>query len=249
MAQAATIDVLVSAIYDLQLQVYNLTANRSRESSFGGYGPYACYGRHAGAGPSSASPFYGMSGYGAMTLAPSTFAIIVHSTATSQPVPITHIQFPSSPSPIPGFSGPPPCFPTAPAHGFQPPQMGHHEDDAEGLGVPRYYKLSFPTFDGREDPLGWLHRCEHFFRAQRTGEVGKVGLASFHMTGAAQQCYYMLERDEACRHGRTSKPSANNASGRPWASTTWRISRVSPSGPPSTSTSSPSRPGWRTPAL
>jgi hypothetical protein len=74
--------------------------------------------------------------------------------------------------------------------------MGHHEDDTEGLGVPRYYKLSFPTFDGREDPLGWLHRCEHFFRAQRTGEVGKVGLASFHMTGAAQQWYYMLERDE-----------------------------------------------------
>jgi hypothetical protein len=73
--------------------------------------------------------------------------------------------------------------------------MGHHGDDADNLSVPHYYKLSFPTFDGREDPLGWLHRCEHFFRAQRTGEVDKVGLASFHMIGAAQQWYYMLERD------------------------------------------------------
>jgi hypothetical protein len=98
MAQAATIDVLVSAIYDLQRQIYNLTANRSREPSFGGYGPYAGYGRQDGAGPSSASPLYGMPGYGVMSFAPSTSAIIVHSTATSQPVPITHIQFPSSPS-------------------------------------------------------------------------------------------------------------------------------------------------------
>jgi len=63
------------------------------------------------------------------------------------------------------------------------------------LGVPRFYKLSFPTFDGREDPVGWLNRCEHFFRAQNTGETDKVWLASFHMTGAAQHWYYMLERD------------------------------------------------------
>jgi hypothetical protein len=55
--------------------------------------------------------------------------------------------------------------------------------------------LSFPTFNGREDPLGWLNRCEQFFRAQRTGEGDKVGLASFHMTGAAQYWYFMLERD------------------------------------------------------
>jgi hypothetical protein len=128
-----------------------------------------------------------MSGYGVISIASSTSAIIVHSTATSQPVPITHIQFPSSLSPIPGFTGLPPRFTTAPTHEFQPPHMGHHENDAEGLGVPRYYKLSFPTFDSHEDPLGWLHRCEHFFRVHRTSEIDKVGLASFHMTGAAQQ--------------------------------------------------------------
>ena len=25
-------------------------------------------------------------------------------------------------------------------------------------GVPRYHKLDFPTYDGKEDPLGWLNR-------------------------------------------------------------------------------------------
>lgn len=69
------------------------------------------------------------------------------------------------------------------------------EEPAEAVGVLRYYKLSFPTFDGREDPMGWLNRCEQFFRAQRTGEHNRVGLASFHMTGAAQHWYYLLEHD------------------------------------------------------
>jgi hypothetical protein len=50
-------------------------------------------------------------------------------------------------------------------------------------------------FDGKDDPLGWLNRCDQFFRAQRTREADKVWLASFHMTGPAQQWYFMLERD------------------------------------------------------
>jgi hypothetical protein len=33
------------------------------------------------------------------------------------------------------------------------------------------------------------------FWAQRTSEAEKVGLSSFHMTGVAQQWYFMLERD------------------------------------------------------
>lgn len=63
---------------------------------------------------------------------------------------------------------------------------GGSDEEADALGVPRFYKLSFPPFDGREDPLGWLNRCEHFFRAQRTRDADKVWLASFHMTGHAQ---------------------------------------------------------------
>ena len=43
--------------------------------------------------------------------------------------------------------------------------------------------------------MGWLNRCDHFFRAQNTHERHKVGLASFHMTGVAQHWFFMLERD------------------------------------------------------
>ena len=55
--------------------------------------------------------------------------------------------------------------------------------------------FQIPTYDGKEDPLGWLKRCEHFFRAQRTRDSDKVWLASFHMQGVAQHWFYMLERD------------------------------------------------------
>ena len=51
--------------------------------------------------------------------------------------------------------------------------------------MPRYHKLSFPTYDGKEDPLGWLSKCDHFFRAQRTPEGDKVWRASFHISGVA----------------------------------------------------------------
>ena len=69
------------------------------------------------------------------------------------------------------------------------------EEHGDSQGVPRFHKLSFPTYDGKEDPLGWLNRCESFFRGQLTHEADKVWLASFHMTGSAQQWYYVLEHD------------------------------------------------------
>jgi hypothetical protein len=47
------------------------------------------------------------------------------------------------------------------------------------------HKLMFPTFDGIEDPLPWLNRCEQFFRVQSIEDMGKVFLASFYMTGDA----------------------------------------------------------------
>jgi hypothetical protein len=74
------------------------------------------------------------------------------------------------------------------------PSHHHQEDYGEGQGVPKFHKLSFPLYDGKEDPLGWLNRCESVFRGQLR-EVDKVWLASFHMTGDAQQWYYILERD------------------------------------------------------
>ncbi|WVZ76818.1 LOW QUALITY PROTEIN: hypothetical protein U9M48_024749 [Paspalum notatum var. saurae] len=146
---------------------------------------------------------YGLPGYGgipvvtsptpaAPSVPPSLAAIIPQSipTPTSAlippatqriPLPIQQIPFPHSPSPIPTFAD---VYPVAPA----PP---HHAPP-----TPHYHKLSFTTFDGREDPVGWLNRCKSFFRNQRALEADKVWLATYHLTGAAQQWYLMLERNE-----------------------------------------------------
>lgn len=57
------------------------------------------------------------------------------------------------------------------------------EQASGGRGVPRFHKLLFTIFDGKEDPLPWLNRCEQFFKGQWTMEE-KVWLVSYHMTGA-----------------------------------------------------------------
>jgi len=68
---------------------------------------------------------------------------------------------------------------STPSHIPSPPEV-------EGVAVPKYHKLTFATYDGKEDPLGWLNKCEQFFRGQMTREVDKVWLASYHLTGVAQ---------------------------------------------------------------
>lgn len=77
----------------------------------------------------------------------------------------------------------------------EPRPCTHVLPEAEATGIPRYHKLSLPTYEGKEDPLGWINRCVRFFRAQLTHETDKVWLAFFHLTGMAQQWYYVLERD------------------------------------------------------
>jgi hypothetical protein len=61
--------------------------------------------------------------------------------------------------------------------------------------TPQFHNLELSLFDNKEDPLGWLNRCEQYFRGQRTVE-DKVWLASYHLTCAAQQWYHLLEREE-----------------------------------------------------
>jgi hypothetical protein len=63
------------------------------------------------------------------------------------------------------------------------------------LAAHHGHKLLFPTYDGTEDPLPWLNRCEQFFRFQSTEEAGKVFLAAFYMTGDAAQWYALVERN------------------------------------------------------
>lgn len=48
---------------------------------------------------------------------------------------------------------------------------GTHMDQREERGVgqarrsivPRYSKLEFPSYDGVNDPLIWIYKCEQFF--------------------------------------------------------------------------------------
>ncbi|EAZ12025.1 hypothetical protein OsJ_01904 [Oryza sativa Japonica Group] len=71
-----------------------------------------------------------------------------------------------------------------------------HSSDSgnNGGGVPRYYKLEFPKFDSKEDPLNWLNHCEQFFHGQRTDAGDRVWLATYHLTGNAQEWYFHHEQ-------------------------------------------------------
>ncbi|KAF2288863.1 hypothetical protein GH714_019917 [Hevea brasiliensis] len=69
------------------------------------------------------------------------------------------------------------------------------ESSGEHLVVPKYTKLDFPRYNGLEDPLGWLSRCQLFFKHQSTLEEEKVGLASIHLEGIAQLWYLQLIQD------------------------------------------------------
>jgi hypothetical protein len=55
--------------------------------------------------------------------------------------------------------------------------------DAVTHAVRHGHKLLFLTFDGTEDPLSWLNRCEQLFHIQETADANKVFLATFYMTG------------------------------------------------------------------
>lgn len=69
-------------------------------------------------------------------------------------------------------------------------------ENSEGNSiVPKFTKLDFPRFNGLEDPLGWLSRCEHFFRHLLTPEDEKVSLASYHLEGIAQLWYMQMLQD------------------------------------------------------
>jgi len=69
-------------------------------------------------------------------------------------LPIQSIPFPHSPSPVPSFSsimnGPvmSSAMVVHESHTQVPP---HHEGQGEGHGVPKFHKLSFPTYDDKDE--------------------------------------------------------------------------------------------------
>jgi TolA-binding protein len=46
--------------------------------------------------------------------------------------------------------------------------------DSFGPLPPPVHKLRFPKYDGSEDPLDWLHKCEQFFCNQGTPSAQQV---------------------------------------------------------------------------
>jgi hypothetical protein len=178
----------------------------------------------APSGPPPSQPLYGLPGYDGLPLAPFTISTIIHTAPSTRPLPIHSIPFPHSPSPLP--------FQTS-----SPSNHAPHDEDDEGTAVPRYYKLSFPMFDGKDDPLGWLNCYEHFFRAHRTREADKVWLASFHMTGLAQHWYSTCSIvTPATSQGPCSKRYVSSASVQQLGSITWPIWLVCNSVAPSMTT-------------
>ena len=116
--------------------------------------------------------------------------------AEGRGVPINHINFPHSPSPVPSFNSIMQWLPLAPTLDMSvaapyPPL----QPDWEGNTVPKYHKLSFPIYEGKEDLLGWLNKCEQFFYGQQMREADKVWMASYHLTSVAQQWFLVLEND------------------------------------------------------
>jgi hypothetical protein len=107
---------------------------------------------------------------------------------------------------IPHTTSPTPSFPLLPhtIPVLSPPSYA---------GVLRFHRLEFATFDGKEDPMHWLTRCEQFFEGHRTLEEEKVWLASYHMLDVAHTWYNQLLRDELLNypyHGGVSSSYANS---------------------------------------
>lgn len=71
---------------------------------------------------------------------------IVHMTTSSRLVMTTQIPFPHLPSSILVVIRSPLVL------------LAPHVEVADAISVPHFHKLSFPTFDGKEDPLIWLNR-------------------------------------------------------------------------------------------
>jgi hypothetical protein len=66
--------------------------------------------------------------------------------------------------------------------------------NVETRGTPTLHKPDFPKFDGKGDPLSFIHRCEQFFRGYRVLEE-KVWMASIHLLDAAHIWYMHIEWD------------------------------------------------------
>jgi hypothetical protein len=96
-----------------------------------------------------------------------------------------------------------------------PPEYSGAPFSQPATSVPHFHRLEFSLFNGKEDPIGWINKCEQFFEGQRTLEEEKVWLASYHMTGVARTWYYQLQRDEPPLSWNSFKQSCQQQFGPP----------------------------------
>ena len=67
----------------------------------------------------------------------------------------------------------------------------HHQDRP-----PKHYRMDFPRYDGKSDPLIFINRCNSFFHQQRIMEEEKTWMASYNLEDAAQLWYMQVQQDE-----------------------------------------------------
>lgn len=72
------------------------------------------------------------------------------------------------------------------------PYSEEEEDYTDNCFNP-HVCLDFSTFNGKDDPLRRINRCETFFKGQNTPKRYRVWYVVMHLTGSAQMWYYRLE--------------------------------------------------------
>jgi hypothetical protein len=104
--EPSALDMLISSIYGPQRQMGSFATHLSTME--GHASPSA-----AGSSFLPPSMPFGMPGYSAPPPLSSTASTIMHTSASTHPLPIHQINFPHSPSPLPNLTGPPPSLPQA----------------------------------------------------------------------------------------------------------------------------------------
>nr|KAJ0205953.1 hypothetical protein LSAT_V11C500272700 [Lactuca sativa] len=60
---------------------------------------------------------------------------------------------------------------TEPEQGFKIWDKTDEVNGYKATRVPKFTKMEFPTYDGKDDPLAWLQKCEDFFEEQQMNFV------------------------------------------------------------------------------
>jgi hypothetical protein len=79
--------------------------------------------------------------------------------------------------------------------GARPPCTPCRNDAGVGGGHfhTTAHKLEFPKFNGSDDPLPWLNRCERYFHERQTPEHQRVAFAAFYLLDNAQLWFHRME--------------------------------------------------------